>query len=323
MTGAGAVPTPTLSSTDPAVGEFAALVGDREPISVEGGRTRWELGGRLAGGTRIVRAPEGIVDYAPEEMTVRVRAGTPVTELHATLADKGQRTALPERGGTVGGALVVGENDLRALGRGLVRTSLLQVRYVSAEGRIITSGGPTVKNVTGFDLPRLMIGSLGTLGLVAEVILRTNPIPAVARWLVAPGVEPQAAYDAVIAPAAVLWDGSSTWVQLEGHGVDVDAEQRALAALGPFAETEGPPPLPPHRWSLAPGELRSLAAAPGDGGPFDTGRFVAAVGLGLVFAERPQPPRPLGEAVATISRRLKDNFDPTGRLNPGRDPGRK
>ena len=82
-------------------------------------------------------------------MTILVRAGTTVADLHATLAEHGQRTGLPERGGTIGGALAVGENHLCALGRGRVREALLQVRYVSAEGRIVTSGGPTVKNVSG------------------------------------------------------------------------------------------------------------------------------------------------------------------------------
>ena len=97
-------------------------------------------------------------------MTVRVRTGTTVEELHTELAARGQRTPLVERGGTVGGALAVGENDIFVLGRGTLRASVLQVRYVSAEGRIVNGGGPTVKNVTGFDLPRLMVGALGTFG---------------------------------------------------------------------------------------------------------------------------------------------------------------
>ena len=313
-----ATTTATLASTDAALEAFAAEVGDVGPIAVEGGRTRWELGGRSEPGTRIIPAPTGVVSYAPEEMTITVRAGTSVTDLEATLAERGQRTALPNRGGTIGGALAVGENDIRALGRGLVRTALLQVRYISAEGRIVTSGGPTVKNVTGFDLPRMVVGSLGTLGLIGEAILRTNPIPAVSRWLKADDADPRKVFDVVVAPSAVLYDGASTWVELEGHGVDVDVEQQALATIGGFAEVDGPPELPSHRWSLAPGDLTDL-----DSDRFDTGAYVAAMGLGLVFAERPQPPRPLAPELAVIGDRLKDNFDPTGRLNPGRNAGRK
>ncbi len=318
--------TATLATSDPVLLDFAEEVGDTGPVAVEGGRTRWSLGGSPAEGTRLVRAPTGLVDYAPDEMTVTVRAGTTVAELHAALAEKGQRTALTDRGGTVGGALAVGENDLRALGRGLVRNSLLQIRYVSAEGRIISSGGPTVKNVSGFDLPRLMVGSLGTLGLLAEAIIRTNPIPPVSQWLAAGDADPFAAYDRLLAPSAVLWDGASTWIQLEGHGQDVADQQRLLDDIGHFTEVpasevgEGPDPcpvaLPDHRWSLAPGELASLERG-------ELGRFVAVIGLGLVFADRPQPVRPLSPEVAEVSGRLKQNFDPTGRLNPGRDPGRK
>ncbi|MEM9562032.1 MAG: FAD-binding protein [Actinomycetota bacterium] len=314
--------TPTLATDDPVLLAFADEVGAEGPVSVEGGRTRWSLGGELTPGTRTLPAPAGIVAYTPDEMTVTVRAGTPVAELHAALAERGQRTALPERGGTVGGAVVVGESDVRALGLGPVRNAVLQVRYVSADGRIVSGGGPTVKNVSGFDLPRLLVGSLGTLGLIAEVILRTNPIPPVSRWLAAGDAEPQAVVDRLLDPAAVLWDGTTTWVLLEGHEPDVDAEQLALAAVGSFAAVDPVSPtglpvdLPPNRWSLAPADVVTL-----DSGA--TGAFVAAVGFGLVLAERPQPPRPAAPAVVAVADRLKQNFDPTGRLNPGRHPANR
>ena len=320
--------TATLASTDPVLADFAADIGDSGPVAISGAKTRWHLGGESAEGTRTLQAPTGIVDYSPDEMTVTVRAGTSVAELHAELATKGQRSALPERGGTVGGALAVGENDIRSLGRGLIRTSLLQIRYVSAEGRIVSSGGPTVKNVSGFDLPRLMVGSLGTLGLLVEAIIRTNPIPAVSRWVSAPKADPLAVYDALLAPAAVLWNGATTWVQLEGHQADVDAQHRALAPHGTFGEVPAlgdglPVDLPAHRWSLAPADLPSLAESAADEANTNPGRFVAAIGLGLVFADNSQPLRALAEQNAVIAARLKENFDPTGRLNPGRDPGQK
>jgi glycolate oxidase FAD binding subunit len=294
---------------------FAADVGDTGPVAVEGARTRWGTGGDPTPDSRLVRAPAGIVEHRPEEMTVRVRAGTPVEELHAELAAQRQRTALPRRGGTVGGALAIGENDLCVLGRGRVRDAVLQVRYVSAEGAVVTGGGPMIKNVTGYDLPRLLVGSLGTLGCLGEAILRTNPIPAVTRWFSAVGADPFAARDLLLRPSALLFDGRSTWVQLEGHTADVDADRRALSTSatvgGRWAECEDGPALPPHRWSLRPSDLRQLDEAM-------LGAFVASIGTGLVFASRPAPPRLVTPSVARLASRVKREFDPSGRLNPGR-----
>lgn len=305
--------TATLAITDPVVHAFADDVGDEDPVAVEGARTRWNRGGPPATGVRLVRAPDGIVSYLPDEMTVQVRTGTRVADLHAELAAAGQRTALPDRGGTVGGALAIGEDDVRVLGVGRVRTALLQLRYVSAEGRPITGGGPTVKNVSGFDLPRLMVGSLGTLGLFAEVTLRTNPIPPVSAWLVADDVDPFAARDALFRPSAVLWDGHRTWVLLEGHAPDVAAERDALRPIGTFEETEGPPDLPVHRRSHRRSELRGLDQGALDGA-------VMSVGTGTVFSREPWSPPAPDPAVRAIAVRTKAEFDPTGRLNPGRDP---
>ncbi|MDW3221185.1 MAG: FAD-binding protein [Acidimicrobiales bacterium] len=303
--------TASLAVTDPVLHDFAEDVGAADPVAVAGGRTRWAVGGALADDARILAAPTGIVAYAAPEMTVQVRAGTTVAELDAALASHGQRTALPDRGGTVGGAIAVGENAVETLGRGRLRDAVLQVRYVSAEGELVTGGGPVVKNVTGYNLPKLMTGSLGTLGLIAEVILRTNPIPAARQWLVASEVDPMAVADAVHAPGAVLFDGTSTWVLLEGHAPDLAAETAALGSVGSFAEADGPPTLPPHRWSLTP----AAAAA------FPDGRFVASIGVGTVWADTPQPARPADTGAAAIAARMKHNFDPTGRLNPGRQAG--
>jgi FAD/FMN-containing dehydrogenase len=303
-----------MTMQDGALETFAAQVGTSGPVAVEGARTRWSTGGDPAPGTRLVRAPEGIVEHRPEEMTVRVRAGTPVEELHRELAALGQRTALPRRGGTVGGALAVGEDDVCALSRGRVRDTLLQVRYVSAEGEVVTGGGPTVKNVTGYDLCRLLVGSLGTLGLIGEVILRTNPVPPDSRWFRGEGADPFAVFDVLFRPSAVLFDGACTWVQLEGHAADVDRERRALSAVpatSAWMECEDGPVLPPHRWSFRPSELRRLDAAA-------LGTYVASIGVGTVFASRAPLTRQPSQALRALAARVKQAFDPTGRLNPGR-----
>jgi glycolate oxidase FAD binding subunit len=190
-----------------------------------------------------------------------------------------------------------------------VRDALLEVRYVSAEGRLVKGGGPTVKNVSGYDMPRLFVGSLGTLGVIAEVVLRTRPVPACERWFAGEGVDPFALVRRLYRPASVLWNGTTTWLLLDGHPADV-AEQARVAGLAEVDPTELPP-LPEHRWSLAPAALSSLTT---DG----QGRFVAEVGVGVVHRERPQPARAMDPTVATLQRRVKDAFDPTGRLAPGR-----
>ncbi len=303
-----------LEVTDRVLLDFAAEVGDSGPVAVEGSRTRWDLGGSPAVDVRLVRSPDGIVNYVPDEMTVTVRCGTTVEALHAELALKGQRTGLPERGGTVGGALAVGENGLHVLGRGRLREAALQVRYVSDDGKVVTGGGPTVKNVTGFDLPRLMVGSLGTLGLLCEAILRTNPIPACTRWLKSTTIDPFAVRDVVLRPSAVLWDGGTTWIELEDHPAAVDAEQARLANIADVEEVDGPPELPVHRWSLSPAALR-------DTSQFGSGDWIASIGVGTVWASTPQPALTSDAVAVALAGRVKEQFDKNGRLNPGRTAG--
>ncbi len=298
----------------PAVLGFAEEIGSEGPVGIEGGRTRWTTGGVPDVAPRLLKAPSGLVQYKADEMTVRVGAGTTMADLNIALREHGQHTALPDRGGTVGGAVAVGENDRDVLQRGAARAAVLQVTYVSAEGKIVSGGGPTVKNVSGFDIPRLMVGSLGTLGCIAEVILRTNPIPPVSRWFTTQA-DPFDVHDALLAPSAVLWDGQTTWLHLEGHGADVDAQAARAGQLGSLAETAGPPPSTyPHRWSLQPKQLRTI-------GDQISGPFLASVGVGTVFAEQPQPRRQLSPSLKGVHDRMKLLFDPTGRLNPGRDPG--
>lgn len=304
----------TLRVDDPVLLAFAHEVGDEGPVSVEGARTRWDVGGALDPSARVLRAPTGIVKYEPDEMIVQVRAGTSVAELDTELAASRQRTALPDRGGSIGGAVVVGENDLAVLGKGSVRTAVLQVRYVSAEGQIVTGGGPVVKNVSGFNLPKLLVGSLGTLGLMAEVVLRTNPIPETGRWLRSSDADPVAMRGAVLRPSVVLWDGTTTWIQLEGYGADVDAEEAVLSNLATFEQTDGPPQLPSNRWRLTSADVARLDVE-------QTGKFVASVGVGTVWAERPEPPNQVDAGSRAVSDRMKQLFDPTARLNPGRQVG--
>ena len=287
---------------------FAAEVGADGPVAVVGGRTHWGIGGNCSEETRLVRAPVGVREFDPADMTIRVGAGTPVEELDDALAEAGQRANLPVLPeATVGGVLAVGRDDVHALGRGRLRDALLEAVYVADDGRLVTAGGPTVKNVSGFDLCRLLVGSLGTLGLLGEVILRTWPRPAEQQWLAGP-CDPMELRRRLFWPSSILWDGQTTWVHLEGHESDVESEAQLARSLG-CEPTDGPPPLPAHRVPTGALEADGVSS-----------RYVVQVGTGLAYVSEPVPVPDPDPAVVVLHRRLKAEFDPRGRLNPGRDP---
>ena len=219
----------------------------------------------------------------------------------------GQQVAVPP-GGTIGGALAMGQSGIRRLAYGAMRDVLLQANYVSAAGKLVKAGGPTVKNVSGFDLCRLLVGSRGTLGFIGDVILRTRPKAAFEQWFTS-NRDPWELLSGLFRPTAVLWDGATTWVLLEGDERDVAAmaEQFALTATpnGPGLPTGG-------RWSMPPSELVSMRVAP-------PGSFVAEIGVGVVHHTRPRPERTPDSVQAALHARIKQEFDPTGRLNPGVD----
>src|SRR5262249_28334671 len=153
-------------------------------------------------------------------------------------------------------------------------------------------------------LCRLLVGSLGTVGLIGDVILRTRPLPAASHWFCIDTREPMRVLASVHRPASVLWDGTTAWVLLEGHPDDIDAQS---SAAGP-REDDGRPTLPEHRWSIEPNDIVGL-----------TGTFVAEVGVGVVHHSEPQAARPVDPVVSDLTTRIRDAFDPTRRLNPGRD----
>jgi FAD/FMN-containing dehydrogenase len=283
------------------LGEFAEEVGTDGPVTIAGLSTR---GGPVEG-VRVVMAPAGIDWVQPEEMTVQCGAGVPLDALDEALAEHGQAVAIPPTG-TVGGALAVGRSGIRRLGYGPIRDTVLQARYVSSDGTVVKAGGPTVKNVSGFDLCRLLVGSRGTIGFIGEVILRTRPRATFEQWYVA-HTDPFDLFPKLYRPTSVLWDGTSVWVLLEGHRDDVVAQ---AAALG-LRDADPPDDLPQGgRWSVAPASLPSLRGS---------GRFVAEIGIGVVHHESPAPRVAVDPTIVELHRRIKHEFDPRGRLNPGVD----
>lgn len=323
-----AVDRPALAprTLGPALAAFAESVGADGPVRVVGGRSHWNVGRRVdqsadssrADDVRDLRAPVGVVSVEPDELIVRVGAGTTVAELDAALAGAGLQCPLDPLSGeaTVGGVLVVGQSGVRRLRHGHVRDVLLEAMYVGADGETRRAGAPLVKNVTGFDLPRLLVGSLGSIGFLGDVVLRCGPRPAVRVWLSAKGMDPWEVRRSLYRPSSILWDGVATFVQLEGTPGEVASERSGLPG-SQWSECAAPA-LSPQRSSVAPATLRRLR----DDDPSSVfgvpvvGPWMVEIGVGTVFGvEVPAPS--LAPPVLDVQRRIKDAFDPTGRLNPG------
>ncbi|MEY3093470.1 MAG: hypothetical protein RIU67_2253 [Actinomycetota bacterium] len=286
---------------------FAGLVGNTGPVSIRGLDTR--MVNRLHGVAidRVVTAPSGVVEYHPDEMTITCGAGTSLEVLRQVTSESGQFVALPGSG-TVGGALAVGRSGIDRLGVGPVRDVLLQATFVNHRGELVDAGGPTVKNVSGFDVARLLVGSFGRLGFMARVILRTRPIPEASSWFAtdADWTRVTELQTSVYRPAALLWNGRRLVVRLDGHPDDIAASARRFD----LTAVDGPPidgGDSKHRWSVAPGAVPSVVQAARD-------TVWAEVGVGIIHhTERPPHPR---TDPNDIELRLLDEFDPERRLNP-------
>ena len=297
----------SLAAVPQEVQKFSAEVGPSGPVTVVGGRTQWNVGGAPDRSAREISAPAGIWSHEPEEMTVRCGAGTTLLELSEQLARHGQMVPFDmDPNATVGGVLSVGRSGMRRLRYGHIRDLVLQIRHIDCNGKIVTSGGPTVKNVSGYDLCRLMVGSLGKLGCLAEVILRCLPMPETTRWLTG-SIDPFEVYARLYRPSSVLWNGEQVWVCLEGVSSDVEAE----AALLDLSEAEGPPSLPSEgRSSVEPKELRNLSV--------DNTNWIAEIGVGVIHSDTPSKAQQVSKINESLMRELERRLEPEGRMNPGR-----
>jgi len=160
----------------------------RTPLHIVGGRTKDFYGEAVSGEALSMQAWSGIVSHEPTELVVTVRAGTPLAELEAVLAERGQCLPFePPRfapGGTVGGMVAGGLSGPARASVGSVRDFVLGARFINGRGELLTFGGQVMKNVAGYDVSRVFAGSMGTLGVLSEVSLKVLPVAPAETTLV-------------------------------------------------------------------------------------------------------------------------------------------
>jgi glycolate oxidase FAD binding subunit len=269
----------------------------------------------IGGGTRSVaqareaevltaRGLSGITLYEPGSLTLVAQAGTPVAEIEAALAAEGQRlpfepmdhrgllgtSGTPTIGGVVGGNV----SGPRRIQVGAARDFLLGVRFVDGTGRILKNGGRVMKNVTGYDLVKLMAGARGRLGVLSEVSFKVLPMPEVAVTLVLPDLDDAGAVQAMAralgspyeVTGAAHWPGQGTYLRIEGFAGSVayragklremlggeveDSVERwaAIRDVTPFQQVDGDI----WRLSVKPSDAPGLVARAGaDGALYDWG----------------------------------------------------
>jgi glycolate oxidase FAD binding subunit len=213
--------------------ELAAFVADAKgPLAVMGGGTR----GMAASGEALsVAGLNGITLYEPGALTMVAQAGTPVAQIEAALARENQRLAfepMDHRGliggegvPTIGGIFAANVSGPRRISVGAARDFLLGVRFVDGRGAIVKNGGRVMKNVTGYDLVKLMAGSFGTLGVLSEVSFKVLPCPETQASLVLHGLDDAAA-------VAVLSRAMGSPFEVSGAVHDPAAGQTVLRVEG-------------------------------------------------------------------------------------------
>ncbi len=166
--------------------EFADLIqqanASYEALCIQGSGSKQFYGGTPEGAVLNTTDYVGVIDYDPKELVITARAGTPLTEIEILLLESGQMLAFepPHFGSnaTLGGCVAVGLSGPRRAYAGAVRDFILGVRILDGRGQDLKFGGTVIKNVAGYDVSRLMTGALGTLGLLLDISLRVNPLPA-------------------------------------------------------------------------------------------------------------------------------------------------
>ncbi|MDR7123547.1 FAD-binding protein [Pseudotabrizicola sp. 4114] len=238
--------------------DLAGIIRDvTGPVVVRGGGTRSV--GACRGEVLETSGLSGVALYEPGALTLVAGAGTRLAEVEALLAAEGQRLPfeVPDMRGllgrtgesTLGGVVAANASGPRRVQVGACRDSLIGVRFVDGAGTVIKNGGRVMKNVTGYDLVKLMAGSWGTLGVLSEVSFKLLPVPEAGATLILPGLSDAQAVQAMAAAlgspfevnGAAHWPGQGTFLRIEGFTASVAYRaaqlQRHLSAFG-AAEVE-------------------------------------------------------------------------------------
>ncbi len=246
-------------------GDVAEIVREantsRQRCEIVGGRTKRSLGSPVDADFQLdLSAIAGVEMYEPEELVLKVRAGTPVSDIRQVLAKRNQQLAFepPQYAAlfgnstsedTIGGIVACNLSGPRRILSGSVRDAVLGIEGVNGRGETFKGGGRTVKNVTGYDIPRLLTGSFGVLAVITSITLKIHPAPAREVTLVLTGLSDTVAIQVLSGAlkmpldisAAVHLSGrccdSITAVRLEGFSESVAAREREL---GKYLEKMGP-----------------------------------------------------------------------------------
>jgi glycolate oxidase FAD binding subunit len=228
------------------VGEVAECLGsaahDGRALNVSGAGTAQSWGGdSRAAITLRMHKLDSVQRYEPADMTVQVGAGTTVTDLQSVVAEHGQRLALDaariDRGATIGGIFATADQGPAQLAFGGPRDLVIGATLVLADGQVVRSGGHVIKNVAGYDLARLVSGSLGTLAVITDLTFRLHPLPAATGTLsLETGIGQAVAYAEGIAaaaldPVAAEWVSGRLLVRFEGTPSGVRERLGAAARI--------------------------------------------------------------------------------------------